>query len=384
MNMEERLAARRRNQAAYVARERQKPNQIPAAPLSLRWRPLLPAQPWAASSSSSSSTACAFMPAAAFSDTTAAYAFSADSASSTACASAFSVAVAPAGLAASFAVEVPAPAAVADADAAAAAAAAAAATAAGEDDPDEEEPVASATYGNKSPCIRTGDQFQAVILPALVPSTCLERGDTLVWSATCMGAAGMGGVALDAYLTKSLALVGGPPQQPPTYTSAQQDFPIELALAALHACGGDAAAALAQLQRSSGGSGEAWSTVEVRRLHAALARSKTVDLRSVRDHVMTKDLKAVVRLFYVVDGERKKEHRDKERERYDLEQGGQAHPDADCGGDAGRFVWSCRFCSRAFEDESSATVHGKQCVRDAPQQADRLPPCMLMASLVAC
>ena len=52
--------------------------------------------------------------------------------------------------------------------------------------------------------------------------------------------------------------------------------------------------------------------------------------------------------------------------------------------DAGRFVWSCRFCSRAFEDESSATVHGKRCTRDAPQQADRLPPCMLMASLVAC
>ena len=477
----------------------------------------------------------------------------------------------------------------------------------GEDDPGEEEPVASATYGNKSPCIRTGDQYQAEILPALVPSTCLERGDTLVWSATCMGAAGMGGVALDAYLRKSLALVGGPPQQPPTYTSAQLDFPIELALAALHACGGDAAAALAQLQRSSGGSGEAWSTVEVRRLHAALARSKTVDLRSVRDHVKTKDLKAVVRYFYVVDGERKKEHRDKERERYDLEQGGQAHPDApmqhvdapmqhvvaelhqfrrqgkcgggrggDCGGelalppaaaeavhhlvggrsgtrsrgepdwtlaalldeqhmleqsqhglrgggsgvgcgvgggasgsgassnasttatadnpkmarqlellrdflptgrddraanqvmapreserleklntargltswgcvcaghlsgnyfalpcaacdrwfharcarldygrddlvrmreerlytciqceskrlqeqgyhsDAGRFVWSCRFCSRAFEDESSATVHGKRCTRDDPQQADRLPPCMLMASLIAC
>ena len=189
----------------------------------------------------------------------------------------------------------------------------------GEDDPGEEEPVASATYGNKSPCIRTGDQYQAEILPALVPSTCLERGDTLVWSATCMGAAGMGGVALDAYLRKSLALVGGPPQQPPTYTSAQLDFPIELALAALHACGGDAAAALAQLQRSSGGSGEAWSTVEVRRLHAALARSKTVDLRSVRDYVKTKDLKAVVRYFYVVDGERKKEHRDKEREKYDLE-----------------------------------------------------------------
>jgi hypothetical protein len=138
----------------------------------------------------------------------------------------------------------------------------------------------------------------------------------------------MGGVALDAYLTKSLALVGGPPQQPPTYTSAQQDFPIELALAALHACGGDAAAALAQLQRSSGGSGETWSKVEERHLHAALARSKTVDLRSVRDYVKTKDLKAVVRYFYVVDGERKKEHRDKERERYDLEQGGQAHPDA--------------------------------------------------------
>eukprot|EP00900_Chrysochromulina_parva_P018803 jgi/Chrpa1/26924/Chrysochromulina_OHIO_Genome00025296-RA len=254
------------------------------------------------------------MPAAAFSDTTAAYAFSADSASSTACASAFSVAVAPAGLAASFAVEVPAPAAVADADAAAAAAAAAAATAAGEDDPGEEEPAASAKYGPTAACIRTGDHHQAEILPALVPSTCLERGDTLVWSATRMGTAGMGGVALDAYLTKSLALVGGPPQQPPTYTSAQQDFPIELALAALHACGGDAAAALAQLQRSSGGSGEAWSTVEVRRLHAALARSRTVDLRSVRDHVKTKDLKAVVRLFYVVDGERKKEHRDKERE----------------------------------------------------------------------
>ena len=201
-------------------------------------------------------------------------------------------------------------------------------SAAGEDDPGEEEPAASATYGYEAACISIGDDFQAEVLPAPVPSTCFERGDTLVWSATRMGAAGMGGIALDAYLAKSLALVGGPPQQPPTQTSAQQDFPIELALAALHACGGDAAAALAQLQRSSGGSGETWSKVEERHLHAALARSKTVDLRSVRDYVKTKDLKAVVRYFYVVDGERKKEHRDKERERYDLEQGGQAHPDA--------------------------------------------------------
>ena len=43
--------------------------------------------------------------------------------------------------------------------------------------------------------------------------------------------------------------------------------------------------------------------------------------------------------------------------------------------DAGRFVWSCRFCSRAFEDESSATVHGKRCAT---------PPNKRMASLIAC
>ena len=51
--------------------------------------------------------------------------------------------------------------------------------------------------------------------------------------------------------------------------------------------------------------------------------------------------------------------------------------------DAGRFVWSCRFCSRAFEDESSATVHGKRCA-SPPQPADCLPHCMLIASLIAC
>ena len=192
-------------------------------------------------------------------------------------------------------------------------------SAAGEDDPGEEEPAASASYGYEAACISIGDDFQAEVLPAPVPSTCFERGDALVWSATRMGAAGVGGVALDAYLTEALTLVGGPPQQPPTQTSAQQEFPIELALAALHACSGDVAAALAQLRGSSGGSGETWSKVEERHLHAALARSKTVDLRSVRDYVKTKDLKAVVRYFYVVDGERKKEHRDKEREKYDLE-----------------------------------------------------------------
>ena len=54
---EERLAAGRRNRAAYVARERQKPNIVPATPLSLRWRPLLPTQPRASSSSSSSASA---------------------------------------------------------------------------------------------------------------------------------------------------------------------------------------------------------------------------------------------------------------------------------------------------------------------------------------
>ena len=43
--------------------------------------------------------------------------------------------------------------------------------------------------------------------------------------------------------------------------------------------------------------------------------------------------------------------------------------------DAGRFVWSCRFCSRAFEDESSATVHGKRCAS---------PPNQRIASLIAC
>ena len=60
MNREERLAAGRRNRAAYVERERKKPNLLPAAPLTFAWKPL-PTPPRA--SSSSSAAACVSSPA---------------------------------------------------------------------------------------------------------------------------------------------------------------------------------------------------------------------------------------------------------------------------------------------------------------------------------
>ena len=61
MKREERLAAGRRNRAAYVERERKKPNLLPAAPLTFTWKPL-PTPP-RASSSSSSAAACVSSPA---------------------------------------------------------------------------------------------------------------------------------------------------------------------------------------------------------------------------------------------------------------------------------------------------------------------------------
>lgn len=172
----------------------------------------------------------------------------------------------------------------------------------GEEGDEEEETESRLAY------IAVGDDYQAKVPAELAPRTCHERGDTLIWSASAFSSA-VEGEVLERYLEGALSLVGGAVQNPPTQSSAQERFPLEIAMMALHEAGGDPAAATAALAKGGLTKGEvSWSKVEERHFRAALAREPTKrhdpDLGVVREAVKTKDLKAVIRFFYVEDGAR--------------------------------------------------------------------------------
>ena len=104
---------------------------------------------------------------------------------------------------------------------------------------------------------------------------------------------------------------------------------MELALMALNKAGGSPSSALdllhklsAETEHSSGdgglgGSGSSkereWTKVEERQFRSAYAKHKN-DIYAIREAVKTKSFGAVVRFFFVEDGLRKKEERDRRRE----------------------------------------------------------------------
>lgn len=159
---------------------------------------------------------------------------------------------------------------------------------------------------------RIGADFQAALGAEPAPSTCHERGDELLWQPDGPEAE-ISGSALTAYLDEALPLVGGAPQHPPTPASAQREFASELVLMALHSCRGDTAAALDALRKKRS-LNTVWTKVEERQFRAALAKSKGDDVLAISDAMRTKDLAAVVRLFYVEDAQRRKAEREKQRE----------------------------------------------------------------------
>ena len=165
---------------------------------------------------------------------------------------------------------------------------------------------------------RIGETYQAGDLPVPTsgPSTS-DRGDELLWSPEVVGAAGKG-AALLSYLAEALPLVGGAPQNPPTSTSAQEHFPTELALMALHQAAGDTQTALDILREYED---REWTKVEERQFRSALTKHKG-DIFAIRDAVRTKSLAAVVRFYFVEDGFRKKEETDRKRELQRLSRGG--------------------------------------------------------------
>ena len=192
----------------------------------------------------------------------------------------------------------------------------------GDEGEEEEYYVGPADTGS-----RLGDTFQAVVPPGPAPDTCIPRGDELLWSPAegAGAAAALQGAALQAFLAEALPLVGGPPQNPPTCFSAQEYFPTELALMALHKAGGSPQGALGLLRKFAaeehggglGGSGSSkereWTKVEERQFRSAYSKHKN-DIYAIREAVKTKSFSAVVRFFWVVDGLRKKEERNRRKE----------------------------------------------------------------------
>ena len=175
----------------------------------------------------------------------------------------------------------------------------------GDEDEDEEEGGGLVDTGS-----RVGEMYQADNLPEPTGGASSEdRGDELLWSPESVGDAGRG-APLEAYLADALPLVGGPPQNPPSSASAQEHFPTELALMALQQTGGDASMALDILHEFED---REWTKVEERQFRSALAKHKS-DLYAISEAVRTKSFAAVVRFFFVEDGLRKKEERERRRE----------------------------------------------------------------------
>lgn len=207
-------------------------------------------------------------------------------------------------------------------------------------DEDDDEALPDVPATSSEVCV--GDAYQADVPAGVEPASCLERGDTLVWSAAVVGPSGTS-PALEAYLDRALPHVGGPPQRPPTAAAAQQQFGVEMALTALHEARGDVERALSTLA-TLGATIPAWSKVEERQFRHALSKASApfhpsplrpssspftltlskerhdVDLLSLRDAVRTKDLASIVRFFYVEEGLRKAAEREKQRELDQLRQ----------------------------------------------------------------
>ena len=158
--------------------------------------------------------------------------------------------------------------------------------------------------------VRVGEDHQAAVPKAPNPRDCYDRHDVLLWSPT---ACPLGEAEMRSYLDASTVHLGGGQGTPdqPAVASASPWFPEEMACQVLHASRYDAEAALASLAAAPPPL-EEWSKAEERQFHAAI--KKHTDLNEVAELVKTKDLRAVVRFYYLEMGRRQKESRDKKRE----------------------------------------------------------------------
>jgi hypothetical protein len=171
------------------------------------------------------------------------------------------------------------------------------------------EPTEEETPVEDAACVRVGEDYQAQVSSDPPPGDSRERADVLVWSAS--GCA-LPAAELDAYVSSALPLVGGPPQDPPNQTGAHPCFPEEITYHRLAASGCDPAAALASLGASPPPTVDEWTKADERQFHAAFGKHKELD--EIAEIVKTKSLGAVVRYFYLVEGQKKKQQREKKRE----------------------------------------------------------------------
>mmetsp|Transcript_17065 Transcript_17065/g.53988 ORF Transcript_17065/g.53988 Transcript_17065/m.53988 type:complete len:171 (+) Transcript_17065:337-849(+) len=86
-----------------------------------------------------------------------------------------------------------------------------------------------------------------------------------------------------------------------------------MALGALHLAAYERQAALQALGSRAVDPRDLWSKAEERHFHAALGKHKK-DLRAVHGAVKTKDMASVVRLYYLKNGLKKREEREKARD----------------------------------------------------------------------
>jgi len=156
---------------------------------------------------------------------------------------------------------------------------------------------------------RVGEDYQAQVPGGPLSEESQERADVLVWSAS---GCPLPAAQLDAYVSSALPFLGGPPQDPPNQTGAHPCFPEEIAYHRLAASGGDPVAALASFGASPPPPVDEWSKAEERQFHAAFGKHKELD--EIVEIVKTKSLGAVVRFFYLEQGQKKKQQREKKRE----------------------------------------------------------------------
>uniref|UniRef100_A0A7S0LHC2 ELM2 domain-containing protein n=1 Tax=Coccolithus braarudii TaxID=221442 RepID=A0A7S0LHC2_9EUKA len=173
---------------------------------------------------------------------------------------------------------------------------------------------ASAAESSES---RIGSQFQARVPPSAMAEALLERGDHLVWSPSFCE---IGDVELELYLRDAVQLMCGPPAKVLTpsrmQAAAMEEFPEEVAYRVLQQAGFDCCIALRRLRAESAERSQrtaSWSKVEERQLRSAMA-SKKKDLHAIQEMVKTKDFKAIVRLYYLEHGVKKREKLEKQRE----------------------------------------------------------------------
>lgn len=162
---------------------------------------------------------------------------------------------------------------------------------------------------------RIGDEFQAKVPPAASvssydPAAVPDRPDTLLWSAA---ANPFSSSEMMSVMNKLLPLVGGPPSNPPDTLASRPESGTEIVLRVLHECDYSVDAAAERLSATKTNQRHLWTKAEERHFRSALVKCKK-DLRQVQEAVKTKDLGSIVRYFYVDNGLRKKEEREKERE----------------------------------------------------------------------